>query len=132
MTTIITRRNFLRGAFATPAIIAYDRLMPVKLWKPLPPHCDPILMGLIRQVNPTLIAHDICGVSPVAAPSKTIIALRAKYVGKYISTEWVQKNILKMTDDEIYEANLLLIPEYQQSQDENTSSLVAQSLLDVF
>ena len=109
MTTIITRRNFLRGAFATPAIIAYDRLMPVKLWKPLPPHCDPILMGLIRQVNPTLIAHDICGVSPVAAPSKTIIALRAKYV-----------------------ANLLLIPEYQQSQDENTSSLVAQSLLDVF
>lgn len=31
MSSIITRRNLLRGMFAAPAIIAIDRLMPVKV-----------------------------------------------------------------------------------------------------
>lgn len=42
MTQIITRRGLLTGMFAAPAIIAIDRLMPVKLWKPNPP--DSIIM----------------------------------------------------------------------------------------
>lgn len=29
----LSRRNFFFGALAAPAIIAIDRLMPVKLWK---------------------------------------------------------------------------------------------------
>lgn len=38
MSNIITsRRKLLTGLFAAPAIIAYDRLMPVKLWVPPAP-----------------------------------------------------------------------------------------------
>lgn len=29
---IITRRNVMRGLFATPAIVAFDNIMPVKLF----------------------------------------------------------------------------------------------------
>lgn len=32
--TLITRRGLLKPMFAAPAIIAIDRLMPVKLWQP--------------------------------------------------------------------------------------------------
>lgn len=32
---ILTRRKILTGLIAAPAIIAYDRLMPVKLYEPL-------------------------------------------------------------------------------------------------
>lgn len=31
---MLTRRFFLSGLIAAPAVIAADRLMPVKLWKP--------------------------------------------------------------------------------------------------
>jgi hypothetical protein len=30
----LSRRSLLRGLFAAPAIVAADRIMPVKLWKP--------------------------------------------------------------------------------------------------
>jgi hypothetical protein len=34
---IISRRSLIKGIFAAPAIIAAERLMPVRLWKPEPP-----------------------------------------------------------------------------------------------
>jgi hypothetical protein len=31
---IVSRRGLIKGLFAAPAIIAAERLMPVRLWKP--------------------------------------------------------------------------------------------------
>jgi hypothetical protein len=59
---IITRRNVLRGMFATPAIIAIDRLMPLSFQ---PPYFDPILISKIRWFHPEVIAQELCGVQPM-------------------------------------------------------------------
>lgn len=60
---MISRRKFvLGGLIAAPAIVAIDRLMPVKLWKP---QFDPIRIALIRQHLPNIIAYDICSVQPM-------------------------------------------------------------------
>jgi hypothetical protein len=42
---IITRRNVLRGMFATPAIIAIDRLMPLSFMQPS--YLDPMLLKIL-------------------------------------------------------------------------------------
>jgi hypothetical protein len=40
---------------------------------------DPVLIGLVRRAMPQLIAHDICGVQPMTAPSGLVFALKSQY-----------------------------------------------------
>jgi hypothetical protein len=40
---------------------------------------DPVLISLIRNVMPNIIANDIIGVSPMASPTSSIFKLRKKY-----------------------------------------------------
>ena len=40
---------------------------------------DSIILPVIRRVMPSIIAHDICGVSPMTGPASEIFTLRAKY-----------------------------------------------------
>ena len=40
---------------------------------------DPILISLVRQSMPNLIAYDVCGVQPMNAPTGLIFAMKAKY-----------------------------------------------------
>lgn len=71
---VSSRRNFLRGMFALPVIVAIDHIMPVKafeLIKPAPVEIetfDPILIGMIRRVMPNIIAQDILGVQQIINP----------------------------------------------------------------
>jgi hypothetical protein len=79
------RRNFiLGGLIAAPAIIAIDRLMPVKLWNPKP-QFDPIILSLIRREWPKMIAYQICGVQPLTSYAGMFFELTPEYAetGKF-------------------------------------------------
>ena len=39
---------------------------------------DPILISLVRQSMPNLIAYDVCGVQPMTGPTGLIFAMRAR------------------------------------------------------
>ncbi len=41
---------------------------------------DQVLIGIVRKTLPSIIAHDIIGVSPMTAPIASIFSLRAQYV----------------------------------------------------
>lgn len=52
------------------------------LWTPMSASSsgyDKVILPLIRRVMPNVIAHDICGVSPMTGPVGSIFALRTKY-----------------------------------------------------
>lgn len=43
------------------------------------PDYDPVLIALVRQTIPNLMAYDICGVQPMTGPTGAIFALRPAY-----------------------------------------------------
>ena len=47
---IIQRRSFLMGLVAAPAVIAIDRLMPVKLWVPPAPRLQTVYFMIGKGV----------------------------------------------------------------------------------
>lgn len=53
--TILTRRNVLRGMFAMPAIVAFDHIMPVKLFVPPPVRKFIIEIEAINDEGKTII-----------------------------------------------------------------------------
>lgn len=43
---------------------------------------DPIQIALVRKSMPRLIAHDICGVQPMSAPTGLVFTLKTEYANK--------------------------------------------------
>ena len=62
---------------------------------------DKIILPLIRNVMPNIIAADICGVQPMNSPHSEIFSLRAKYLDDQQQLDAIAQR--KATLDQILE-----------------------------
>ena len=84
---MITRRIFLTGIVAAPAIVRFESLMPIRYLTinpciaMLPPSntLDPALLAQIRKDFMRYLANELCSVQPIFNSGGDFFALKSKY-----------------------------------------------------
>ena len=82
---MFTRRMFLGGVIAAPAIVRFESLMPVRYFgwdEQLRSNIfptDPALFEQIRKSYMRYLANDLCSVQPMLNSAGKVFALKSKY-----------------------------------------------------
>ena len=76
---MITRRIFLTGIVAAPAIVRFESLMPIWYFEARSNTLNPALLAQIRKDFMRYLANEICSVQPMFNSGGVFLALKSKY-----------------------------------------------------
>ena len=76
---MITRRIFLTGIVAAPAIVRFESLMPIRYFEARSNTLNPALLAQIRKDFMRYLANELCSVQPIFNSGGVFFALKSKY-----------------------------------------------------
>ena len=77
---MITRRLFLGGIIAAPAIVRFESLMPIRYIEALRSNAlDPVLISIIRKNFMRHLANELCSIQPMFDSAGNFFAVKSKY-----------------------------------------------------
>ena len=76
---MITRRIFLTGIVAAPAIVRFESLMPIRYFEARSNTLNPALLAQIRKGFMRYLANELCSVQPIFNSGGDFFALKSKY-----------------------------------------------------
>ena len=77
---MITRRIFLTGIVAAPAIVRFESLMPIRYFEARSNTLNPALLAQIQERNfMRYLANELCSVQPIFNSGGDFFAFKSKY-----------------------------------------------------